>query len=252
MTDSTPVLLYHDVVRGTPTNPWQVHVDDLAADLDAVLRSGREAMTGSALDAALRREPSGGTPRCAVTFDDGYASFVDLVLPLLADRRLPVTLYVTTGTLDTPGMLSAAAVSDLAGPQIEVGAHSVRHPHLDLIATEAVRSEVQGSRDRLAALSGSAPESFAYPHGSYLPSVRTIVRECGFANAYAVKNALSHAADDPYARARLTVLANTDRRRVEQWLAGRGAPRSWRGERLRTTAFRHVRAARMRLARSSG
>jgi len=44
------------------------------------------------------------------------------------------------------------------------------------------------------------------------------------------------------------VLADTARHRVEQWLAGRGAPRSWRRERLRTTAYRHVRAVRKRLA----
>jgi hypothetical protein len=61
-----------------------------------------------------------------------------------------------------------------------------------------------------------------------------------------VKNALTHREDDPYARARLTVLAGTGRRTVEGWLAGRGAPPSWRGERLRTKAFRHVRAALVR------
>lgn len=242
----TPVLLYHDVVRGTPTNPWQINVDDLARDLDAVVASGRIVQTATDLDAALRSLPVSEWPRCAVTFDDGYASFVDLALPLMLDRGLPVTLYVTTGQLDTPGMMSASAVRDIAGPRVEIGAHSVHHPHLDLVPDAEARAEIQGSRDWVAELLGAEPPGFAYPHGSFHRRVRDAVRECGFTNAYAVKNALSTSDDDPYARARLTVLADTDRSRVQRWLSGRGAPRSWRGERLRTRAYRHVRAARMR------
>lgn len=211
-----------------------------------MLASGRTVQTATELDAALRSRPVTEWPRCAVTFDDGFASFADLAVPLLVDRGLPVTLYVTTGQLDTPGMLSAAAVCDLAGPRIEIGAHSVHHPHLDLVSDAEARTEIRGSRDRVGELLGAAPPGFAYPHGSYHRRVRDAVRDCGFTNAYAVKNALTLPDDDPFARARLTVLADTDRGRVRRWLAGRGAPKSWRRERLRTTAYRHVRAARMR------
>lgn len=243
----TPVLLYHDVVRGTPANPWQINVDDLARDLDAVLASGRLVQTATELDAALRARPVADAPRCAVTFDDGYASFVDLALPLLAARGLPATLFVTTGTLDAPGMLAAADVRAMAGPLLEVGAHTEHHPHLDLLPAAVARGEVRRSRDRLTDLLGAEPPSFAYPHGSHDRSVRDAVAGSGFVNAYAVKDALTHPDDDPYARARLTVLAGTGRRRVQRWLAGRGAPPSWSGERLRTTVNRHVRASRMRL-----
>ncbi len=246
MADLTPILLYHDVVRGTPANPWQIHVDDLARDLDAVLESGRLVQTAAALDAALRARPVADAARCAVTFDDGYASFADLVWPLLAERDLPVTLFVTTGSLDTPGMLPAGDVAPLAGPLVEIGAHTVTHPHLDLLPAAAARDEIRGSRDRLADLLGAEPPGFAYPHGSHHRLLPAIVAGCGFTHAYAVKDALSHPDDHPYARARLTVLAGTARRRVRQWLAGRGAPRAWAGERLRTRVYRHVRVARMR------
>jgi len=243
----TPVLLYHDVVRGTPASPWQINVDDLARDLDAVLRSGRFVQTATDLDAALRARPLTDIARCAVTFDDGYASFAELALPLLAERGLPATLFVTTGSLDGPGMLAAADVRAMAGPLLEVGAHTVHHPHLDLLPFAVARDQVCRSRERLADLLGAEPAGFAYPHGSHHRTVRDVVAGCGFANAYAVKDALTHPDDDPYARARLTVLASTARRRVEQWLAGRGAPQAWAGERLRTTVYRHVRASRMRL-----
>ena len=254
----TPVLLYHDVTRGVPDSPWQITVAELAAQLDAVVASGRTALTATALDAELAGGSAPARPLCAVTFDDGHASFAELALPLLVERHLPATLYVTTDYLRRPGMLSGAALRDLAGtpPEIctpgetgtpgetdtpretgtpgrtgtpgqtgkpgqtgtlvEIGAHSVHHVHLDLHPATAA-AEVRDCRTRLADLLGEAPASFAYPHGSFDRHVRTAVTNAGYANAYAVKNALTHADDDRHARARLTVLAATPRATVDRW-----------------------------------
>jgi peptidoglycan/xylan/chitin deacetylase (PgdA/CDA1 family) len=238
----TPVLLYHEIVTGQPVSPWQVSVGMLAADLDAVLRSGRCVLTASALDDELARPAGLGNGLCALSFDDADTRFLDLVLPLLVERGLPATLYVATGSLGHPGRLSASSLADLAGTGVEVGAHTVTHRYLDLLPDATIRCELEVSRDHLAELLGAAPRSFAYPHGTYHRSARDLVSGLGYDNGYAIKNALTHCQDDRYARARLTVLAGTARRKVEGWLAGRGAPPSWRRERLRTKAFRHLRA----------
>jgi peptidoglycan/xylan/chitin deacetylase (PgdA/CDA1 family) len=238
MAEPLPVLLYHDVVAGTPDVPWAVGVDELARQLDLVVESGRTVAQASCL-------PAAGSPTCALTFDDGFASFAELVIPLLVQRGLRATLFVTTGLLGHRRMLSRSAVADLAqAPGIELGAHAVRHRHLDLLSPREARAEIEGSREDLATIIGGLAASFAYPHGSYRPRVRDLVKVAGFANAFAVKNALSHAADDPYALARLTVGAGTPERAVRAWLAGTEAPLSWRGQRLRTLAYRQVRRAR--------
>jgi peptidoglycan/xylan/chitin deacetylase (PgdA/CDA1 family) len=239
----TPVLLYREVVAGQPDNRWQVSRSALAADLDAVLRSGRAALTASALADRLVHTRGDGTGVCAITFDDGNAHFLDLVVPLLVERGLPATVYVATGRLGQPGGLPESAVADLAHAGIEVGGHTVLHRDLDLLADAAIRCELQISRDHLTELLGRAPRSFAYPYGAYDRIARDLVSGAGYDNAYALKNAMTHTGDDRYARARLAVLAGTARRTVEAWLAGRGAPASWRRERLRTKAFRHLRAA---------
>jgi peptidoglycan/xylan/chitin deacetylase (PgdA/CDA1 family) len=246
--DLTPVLLYHQVVAGEPESPWQVSAAGLAADLDAVVRSGRVVLTASALAAEVAAGRAGrdGRGLCALTFDDGRATFLDLVLPLLVERGLPATMYVTTSRLGLPGWLSGPNLADLGTARVEIGAHTVLHRDLDLLPDGVIECELQVSRDHLGELLGVPPRTFAYPYGSYDQRVRDLVSDAGYDNGYAVKNALTHRQDDPYARARLTVLAGTARRTVEGWLAGRGAPPSWRGERLRTKAFRHVRAALVR------
>ena len=67
------------------------------------------------------------------------------------------------------------------------------------------------------------------------------VIEAGFISAAAVKNALSHWHDDPWAIARFTVLRDTPAEQVARLLAGQGAPLAWAGERLRTRGFRTAR-----------
>lgn len=242
-----PVLLYHDVTTGTPADRWTVRQDALAAHLDAVLDSGRTVLTASRLAARLFDVDADGAAAgvCAVTFDDGFASFTDLAMPLLGERGLDSTVYLTTGLLDRPGMLSRSAVADLyRSGGAEVGAHAVRHRHLDLLAPADLRAEVEGCRSELGELTGRLAASFAYPHGSFTRAVRDAVREAGYGSGYAVRDAFTHVRDDRFAIARLTVHADTPPERVRQWLSGRGAPLSWRRERLRTKVFRQVRRLR--------
>ncbi len=242
-----PVLLYHDVVVGTPGDRWTVNRDALAAQLDAILDSGRTALTASQFAARVLDSPESTEGLCAITFDDGYASFAELAMPLLEERGLPSTAYLTTGLLDQPGMLSRAGAVDVYRTKgVEVGAHAVRHRHLDLLSAADAQVEVEASRADLAELTGEAPISFAYPHGSFSRKVRELVRNAGYDNAYSVRDAFTHRADDRFGIARLTVEIDTSVEQVREWMSGRGAPLSWRGERLRTKAFRQVRALRAR------
>jgi hypothetical protein len=90
--------------------------------------------------------------------------------------------------------------------------------------------------------------SFAYPHGAYDERTRKAVVDAGYGSAAAVKNAISHADDDPFAIARWTVTAGTPAARIAAVLEGEGVPRAWVRERLRTRAYRGARRRRRRIA----
>lgn len=249
-----PVLLYHSVSHGpTLGGSWgavsraqfETHVEMIAA-------SGRDSLTISALARMLRGECPLVERPIAVTFDDGYNDTYGAV-ETLRQRGLCSTVYVTTGRIGAADRLSSeqiAALADMTG--VEVGAHGVRHPRLDELDDAEVQDEVEGSKRRLEQLTDAPVDSFAYPHGAFDRRVRAAVIEAGYRSAAAVKNALSHDADDSFAIARITVTGAMRHGRVAEVLEGKGAPLARTRERALTRAYRMSRRSRklLRAARS--
>lgn len=247
MTQLIPILLYHSVSKDQE-DPFAIGPDEFAGHAEAIAASGREALTMSEIAdglLGLRQLPR----ECVgITFDDGFADTIDAV-ELLERHGLRSTVYVTTGFVGEEGMISERQLESLAGrgESFELGAHTVTHPHLDELDLSAAGHEVRASKAALEQMIGRPVDSFAYPHGAHDARVRDLVVEAGFRSAAAVKNAISHTGDDPWAIARWTVRSTTDANDVDQFLIGRRAPLAWSGERLRTKAYRGVRRARRRL-----
>jgi peptidoglycan/xylan/chitin deacetylase (PgdA/CDA1 family) len=253
--DSIPILLYHSVPAeiSAATDRLSVPLEHFAGQLDAIAASGRSPITIGEHAAALRGEEVLPERPVCITFDDGYDDTL-AAIELLRERRLCATVYITTGQIGERSMIGVGELRALAdcGPSVELGAHSVTHPHLDEIDTPAIDSEVSHSKEQLEQIVGRSVDTFAYPYGSHDRRVREAVIAGGYSSAAAVKNALSHPDDDPWAIARWTVRRTTTAEQIERLLAGQGAPRAWRRERLRTTSYRAVRRARRRFRLSVG
>lgn len=245
-----PVLLYHSVAEdpGDGLAAYNATPREFEEQISALVESGRKVIPFSELGARLRQQNLDGERVSAITFDDGFADNL-AACRLLAERNLPATVFVTSSYVGAPRMLDADQLRELAAlPGIDIGAHSVRHPHLDAIAAAEVDREVGESRRSLESLIGQDVVTFAYPHGAYDSTVRATVERAGFVAAAAVKNALSHAGDDPLAIARWSIETGTPLTAVKQVIAGGGAPLAWRNPRLRTRAARRARRIKHRLA----
>lgn len=240
---AVPVLLYHSLSggRGAPENKWQVRADDFRADMEQVLASDRTAVTAEHYARWLQDGCPPGLNPVLITFDDGFTDFADIAVPILEELGLKATVFVTSGWIGKRGMLSENAVRDIDPAGVEIGAHSVSHRHLDLLSDPEAGEEIRVSRAMLEELLGREITSFAYPHGSHHRSTREMVRAAGFRTAHAVKNALSHPADDRFAVARFAVTRSTERSRIGAVIGGRGLPLGRPGERLRTRVYRKYR-----------
>jgi peptidoglycan/xylan/chitin deacetylase (PgdA/CDA1 family) len=254
MTTFIPVLLYHSVNHHATADDsrWTVSPGDFASHIDAMAASGRIAMTVTEIAEALRGERPLPRRPVAITFDDGFSDTYDAVAALLA-RDLASTIYITTAEIGTRNRLSASGLAEIAhAASVEAGAHAVRHRRLDELDELALTAEVRGSKVQLEAVLQASVRSFAYPHGAYDGAVRRAVIDAGYRSAAAVKNALSHDEDDPFAVARWTVTAGTSAAQIAAVLEGEGVPLAWAHDRLRTRAYRAARRGRRRLTTTVG
>ena len=221
MSSAIPVLLYHSVSdEPTPALARYTLGTRLFEEHAAVIaEQGWRTLTVDGLSNAIHDGTADLEPTLAITFDDGFADTAERAASILARFGLPATLYVTSGTvggmctwLGRDGrrpMASWQQVRDLAAAGWEIGAHSVDHPELDVLRRRQRYAEILGSRATLRDNLGLPIDSFAYPHGYHGKTVRAEVIAAGFRTACAVKNTLSSSVDDPFARARLTITADT-------------------------------------------
>jgi peptidoglycan/xylan/chitin deacetylase (PgdA/CDA1 family) len=205
------VLFYHrvadcDLTEWTITNDlFREQIDYLQANFDLI-----------SLPEAQRRIVEGNVrPAVAITFDDGYAENCERALPLLIERRVPVTYFVTTHYVRTgepfPHDLTRGApfrpntiaeIRDLAAAGIEIGAHTRTHPDLGPIADPArIADEVLGGRDELADWLGRPIRYFAFPFGQHAnmrPEVFRLCREAGMAGVASAYGGYNFPGDDPF------------------------------------------------------
>jgi peptidoglycan/xylan/chitin deacetylase (PgdA/CDA1 family) len=249
-----PVLLYHAVPDNAPADdPLSVPYEQFATHVEAIVSSGRTPVSVAEIAAGLRGDRPLAEHAVAVTFDDAYEDTTRAV-ERLRESGLRASVYVTTGQIDSGRMIRREQLEQLAlQPEtVELGAHTVNHPPLDELDIEEIEHEVSDSKQALEQMIGRSVDTFAYPFGAYDVRVRTAVIDAGFSSAAAVKNALSHPDDDPWAIARFTVGTATSAEQIAQILDGQGAPYAWNGERLRTRGYRAVRKLRRRTGLGGG
>ena len=165
------------------------------------------------------------TPRHSV-----YRSLWKLLNSMPEDQRCSVLEQLLTWSSLKPVSRSVhlpLSVAELlalnSGGVIEVGAHSVTHPHLSALPAVAQRHEIQQSKLCLEEMLGCPVRSFAYPHGDYTKDTVRMVREAGFARACSTIADSVRGSADPFRLPRIEVHdcdGEEFARRLSPWFSG--------------------------------
>lgn len=189
------VAMYHSV-GDCSDDPYRITVtpDRLARQLSWLRRRGLRGVSMADLLAARARGEGQGL--VGLTFDDGYADFVDNALPLLTRWDCGATLFVLPGRLggdnawDPEGprkpLLTAAGIRRAAAEGVEIGSHGLTHVDLTKADDETLKAEVTESRSVLAELTGTTVDGFCYPYGTVDARAVDAVREAGYSYACAI------------------------------------------------------------------
>jgi peptidoglycan/xylan/chitin deacetylase (PgdA/CDA1 family) len=191
------ILTYHRV-GGESSDERDVAVAEFARHLDAL-----PAHSVTHLDDAVRRLEGGDERPCVVlTFDDGFADVYEHAWPLLAERRLPFTLYLATSyvgaAMHWDGSTARAAGPALSWGQIaemvESGLCTIgNHTHTHARPERVDARELDQCSEAIEARLGFRPRHFAYPWG--IVGAATAVRE-RFATAATGAIGLNRPGDD--------------------------------------------------------
>ena len=179
--------MFHAVLPdGAPLpDEYACHLSDLTESIDAHIARGFRFVSLHALLAMPYAEAKSGC--CVLTFDDGFSGIFDLVAPYLTARGIPLTLFITTGYLDTEGYLTGDELRALAeNPLCTVGSHLVTHPMTRFLSKSAVLAELTESKRLLEAAVNKPVTDLAFPYGSaYACSLRDVrlARRVGYQSA---------------------------------------------------------------------
>lgn len=188
------VLFYHRVADSHP-NDWTLSRDQFERHID-YCQEHLELIDLSEVQRRVRDKDS-CSPAAAITFDDGYRDNCDFALPMLIERNVPCTYFVTTSNIlnqsafphdKQAGKLipvnTVAEIREASEAGIEIGCHTRHHVDFSRMRDPmVVRKEIVDAKVELEQMIGKPVRYFAFPFG--LPKHLTqiaieAVHEAGF------------------------------------------------------------------------
>lgn len=184
------VLVYHGV--GPPDGDdarLLVTTARLESHIRFLQRAGYRFLTAEEL--IVEGGPHGKT--AALTFDDGFRSWLTDVLPLLQRLGVRATFYVCPGLFgkqhwhvagDAGRLLDEDEAGALAEAGMELGSHTLTHPDLRLVGGQERAAELLESKAAVEQITGRPCRTLAYPYGLYDENVTQAAAEAGYELAF--------------------------------------------------------------------
>ncbi|MFE1382665.1 polysaccharide deacetylase family protein [Streptomyces sp. NPDC058740] len=192
------VAMYHSIAD-TPDDPYKVTVSPVrfARQLHWL---GDRGLRGVSVRELLAAAAEGRARNLVgLTFDDGYADFVESAVPLLRRHGFTATVYVLPGRLggdntwDDLGprkpLLDEDGIRRAAAAGMEIGSHGLHHVDLVELADtddEGLAAETRRSRELIEEITGDPVDGFCYPYGKVDARVVRAVRKAGYTHACAI------------------------------------------------------------------
>jgi len=161
--------------------------------------------------------------KISITFDDGYADNLYIAAPLLAERGIPFTVFVTSDFIrgQVDGFLSPSDLKQLSRmPGATIGAHGRSHCDLTKCGKEELRVELEDSKHYLEDLIGLPVKGLAYPYGASDMRVRDAAQRAGYEIGACIRFDINCVGRDALMLNRCAILCDDSPRVMRQKLRG--------------------------------
>ena len=191
LTDTVPVLMYHDVgspPRGTRYPDLWVPTAAFALEVQALKARGWTTITAAQLGRAMQTGTRVPAKTFVISLDDGRDNNYTNAFPILQQAGFVATFYIPAGLPGMPGessRMSYDTLAVLARAGMEIANHTMTHANLPKVGAMRLATEITGAGERLQtelAMRGvtTTVTTFAYPYGHVSPDAVRLLAEDGY------------------------------------------------------------------------
>ncbi len=214
------VLLYHRVVPDAheePTGEFCIRVSRFRQQMHLLDRMGFTAITFEDYLLYLRGELDLPRHPIIITFDDGYEETFTQALPVLQEFGMRAVVFVIAdpnveqNTWDKGKpffgvrLLNTRQILEMRAAGIEIGSHTLSHPHLPSLGREECWEQISRSRMLLEITLNAPVKVFSYPYGELSADLKLLVAKAGYSVACAAWTGPAMFGQDLYEVRRLFV-----------------------------------------------
>ena len=211
------VLMYHAVgepVVGDSNAIYSISKDRLSEHFSFLDEYRRER---------LELSPIYDGCTVSISFDDGYKSFRDVVVPLAEQWEIPVHVFVSREFIleGHQTFMNSADIKSLSTHRlVSFGVHGNHHRDLTLLDDEGIRLDLDMARDWLQQLLGREITTLSYPFGAVNSRVARIAAELGFSFGFTSQYGIQSPRTNPHLIPRIDVWSSDSVRTLASKLRG--------------------------------
>ena len=192
-------------------------------------------------EAFVHKEYKKGRVNVLITFDDGYASWDSVAVPILEKYNLKALFFINSGLIDVSDDAPASAlymkerlhlspkapltwdgVRLLCTKGHTIGGHTRSHAHLGLVTAKNILHEIATDKEIIEQKIGVHLTDFAYPFGTrehVTCDAVHAVQNVGYARAYTAVSRFVRTPDS-YEIPRMCIERNMTPKQLNLWMCG--------------------------------
>jgi peptidoglycan/xylan/chitin deacetylase (PgdA/CDA1 family) len=231
------VLMYHNVVQGTPADIYQRNSTDFDNDLNYIKAQGYQLLSFDDLlliKAGTKLLTKKGV---IISFDDGYLNNYTIAYSKLKAMKFPATFFVISDLINQSGRMTTANLQEMdqyrtftGNKLFSIEDHSKTHPFLQAAASNYsnpadyqsfLNAEIGDSKNVITGITGQTSMWLALPNGDGAsdPTIINTAKAYGYSGIRtSIWGAFNKNNMDPFVLPSLPILSTTPITNIETYL----------------------------------
>jgi peptidoglycan/xylan/chitin deacetylase (PgdA/CDA1 family) len=176
--------MYHHIHPVTDENEsaFVVDPDVFRQQMDGLIDGKFHIVSLDEVETAYRQKRQFPPSSVLITFDDGWADNYTHAFPIIAEKKIPVTIFLSTALTGTEkDLLTWEQVRRMqASGRVRFASHGAHHKRLRDLSDDEAMEELTASRNKLKKELGVEALSFCYPYGAFDRRIRRLVFKAGY------------------------------------------------------------------------